>query len=292
MDRDNRPRRIWDEGIDMAYDLIQRHPELLADCPPLSDILFVLDTVNEPQSKGRAVMAKVSKITTKLTDFLDAGDKTWMLEWFSQNNGYMTLNQQYILLLQQLLLFEPVGEDGDHRIGGWDIQELEIIADRLGLKWHSDKRGEAPDIMADDFQWGRVGQSRINFIKARAEEQRRKREGEPPKPKLEQSKLDLTPKAPESKPDLVKTAAELVNTFGLEGAKAVVAAVREHQAEQADGAKGPGTPTGEAGTGTDGWEPAQPLATKEQVEILRPTITNDKVIDLASRRTGTDGAES
>jgi hypothetical protein len=188
----DRPRRIWEDGIDMAYALIERHPELLADCPSPSDILFVLDTVSEPSTKGRPTPAKVSKISGKLTDFLEAGEKTWMIEWFTQNNGWMTRNQCYILLLQQLLLFEAVGDSGDCRIGGWDIQELEVIADRVGLKWSSDKHGEPPDIMAPGFEWGRVGQSRIKFIQARTEERRQRAAalGGAAKPKAEQLTLE------------------------------------------------------------------------------------------------------
>jgi hypothetical protein len=261
-DRDDRPRRIWHEGIDMAYELIQRHPELLADCPPPSDILFVLDTVNEPQSKGKPVMAKVSKITTKVVDFLDAGEKTWMLEWFSQNNGYLTLNQQYILLCQQLLLFEAVGDSGDHRIGGWDIQESEIIADRLGLKWASDKRGEAPDIMADDFQWGRVGQSRIRFIHAREEERQRRREGDPPKPKAVQSELDFSGKSTGVTLQPTETAIlqgggdgpPRLTIIGPEGAREIQPRV--------------------TGPKPDGWQPDQPLVNKEQAENFRPSTPN------------------
>lgn len=65
------PRRVWEEGQDMAYQIIKRHPELFRHVPAFSDILFVLDTINEPTSKGNPVPARLSKIAGKVIDFID-----------------------------------------------------------------------------------------------------------------------------------------------------------------------------------------------------------------------------
>lgn len=156
------PRREWPTGQRMAYDLIKRHPELLVNVPNPQDILFVIDTVNEPTSKGKPLMARLSRITARVVDFIDAGEKEFMLEWFEANSRHLTLNQSYLLLTQQLLRFEKGAED--YRIAGWDIEEMEPIADRFGYGWLKETKGDVPDIMDDDFQWGRVGQSRINLI--------------------------------------------------------------------------------------------------------------------------------
>lgn len=189
-------RRVFHELQDMAYDLIKRHPEIFCNVPPLSDILFVLDNLNEPKSKGRPVLARLSKISGKVIDFIDAGAKTWMLEWFSLSNGHLTLNQQYLLLAQQLMLFESDG-DGGQKLGGYEIQEMEVIADRFGLNWASRNRGEVPDILADDFLWGKVGQSRIDFEKLK-QEQLRKAEAALRQPRTEQAQLNVGAGSPKS----------------------------------------------------------------------------------------------
>lgn len=214
-------RREFPELRKMAAELIKRHPEMFKAVPPLSDILFVLDPINEPTSKGAAVLARVSKIQGKVVDFVYDGDKTWMLEWFSRNNGYMTLNQSYVLLAHELLHFE-IGPNG-HRLRGHDVEEFLPIAERFGLKWTSPTIGDVPDILAPDFTWGRQGQARLRFDEAL--------------PQIAAAVAQAVPgtevtvsaggKEATAKADLAVLAAEMVGHFGVDGAKAIVETVRD-----------------------------------------------------------------
>jgi len=156
-------RYEWQEGIKMAREIIERHPDVFADVPPLSDILFVMDDENEPQSNGRRILARVSKISGKVIDFIDAGNKTWMLEWFALNVGDMTINQKRLLMAHELLHFKYDHERGVYRLRGHDVEEFRLILDRFGPDWTSQTRGDVDDILSPDFRWGATGQSRLRF---------------------------------------------------------------------------------------------------------------------------------
>lgn len=165
------PRREYPVLREMTYNLIRRHPEIFKDVPSLQNILLVLDTENEPKSKGRPLLARLSKISGRVVDFVYDGEREFMLEWFQQNTGSLTLNQSYLLLAQQLMRFETDGSGG-HRLTGWDIEEMEIVADRFGFGWTSEKRGDVDNILDPDFRWGRSGQARINFVQMMEEIER------------------------------------------------------------------------------------------------------------------------
>lgn len=156
-------RYEWHEGARMAQEIIARHPEVFKDVPPLSDILFVMDDENMPKSKGNPVLARVSKISGKVVDFIDAGNKTWMLEWFAANVGNMTMNQKRVLMAHELLHFVFDQDTGTHRLRGHDVEEFHLILNRFGSRWNDPTRGDVDDILAADFNWGVTGQSRLRF---------------------------------------------------------------------------------------------------------------------------------
>jgi hypothetical protein len=157
------PRYEWLEGIQMAAQIMQRHPDVLIGVPPLSDILFVMDTEAAPTSKGNDVMARVSKIAGKVVDFIDAGNKLWMLEWFAVNTSHMTINQKRVVMAHELLHFIFDAEHGVNRLRGHDVEEFSLILDRFGSQWTSPNRGDVDDILAPGFRWGAVGQSTLRF---------------------------------------------------------------------------------------------------------------------------------
>ena len=124
----------------MTYDLIKRHPEIFKAVPPLTDILFVLDTEAEPTAGGRPVMARLSKVNGRVVDFVYDGNKEFLLEWFNANNRHLTLNQAYLLLAQQLLRF--VQDGAKYGLAPWDIQEMELVAERFGYNWMNETKGD------------------------------------------------------------------------------------------------------------------------------------------------------
>ena len=160
-------RREWPEGRKMAAEIVKRHPEVFRNVPPLDDILFVLDEDAEPKSKGNCVMARVSKIAGKFLDFIDAGNKTWMLEWFSANVGAMSIAKRYLLMAHELLHFEFDDEKGVHRLRGHDTEEFYLIGDRFGYHWIDETHGDVEDIMAPGFTWGRQVQATVEGMLGR-----------------------------------------------------------------------------------------------------------------------------
>lgn len=159
------PKRYeWHDGREMAFEISERHPDLFKDVPPLSDILFVMDTEGKPKSKGRRVLARVSKISGKFVDLIDAGSRTYMIEWFKMHTEHLTRNQRYLVMAHELMHFHYDPDSGLHSIQGHDIEEFSLIADRFGINWTKQTRGDIPDIMAPDFSWGKIGQAQLKLV--------------------------------------------------------------------------------------------------------------------------------
>lgn len=195
-------RYEWEAGYKMAAQLIMRHPELLQHAPPLNDVLFVYDREQMPTKDGRRVFARVSKIPAKFEDFVYEGGKVFMLEWFAANVEGLSLNQQQVLMVHELLHFEYNEVKQVHQLRGHDFEDFQVLMDRFGYRWSDLRFGDVPDIMAEDFSWGRQGQSRLRFDAP------------------EDQTVRKTPA------QLAALAGELVDKFGLQGAKELVAIIR------------------------------------------------------------------
>lgn len=156
-------RMEWDAGRELAFRLIRRHPELLKEVPPLSDILFVLDKEATPKKNGRPVLAQVSRIPTRFADFVYEGDKQFMLEWFALNVHGRTINQQQVIMVHELLHFEFDEDKLAHGLRGHDFEDFRVLMDRFGYRWSDPRLGDVPDILAADFSWGKQGQARLDL---------------------------------------------------------------------------------------------------------------------------------
>lgn len=165
-------RGDWEEGPKLAMAIIRRHPKVFKQVPNLQDVLFVMDDEARPTSGGSPILARVSKIPRRYEPHIKQGDKIFMLEWFAKNQAGMTVNQRYLLMAHQLLHFEFLageGDDSTFTLRPHDIQDFKLILDRFGHQWMDPTRGDVADILADGFEWGKLGQGRLDLLAASGE---------------------------------------------------------------------------------------------------------------------------
>lgn len=130
-------KKVPDDVLELAQEIIwEHHPELNEFA-----IGFIFRS-EAAMSGGRKKIGEASKVTGKLTPFVDLDGLVWLAGdvWYT-----LSANQRRALIDHELCHFE-VNQEGNLVIRGHDIEEFKCIIERYGL-WKADLIDFAPAVI-------------------------------------------------------------------------------------------------------------------------------------------------